>query len=234
MKKRFGQGIASLIAVIGLAMTAEATASASTVIPATPTGSAPHGPVSQRAAGTKPAGLSLVPVANPAVLAKRPPGVSIDAAVYVLRSGAGNNLCLDADTGTLGGNGTKVQLWPCTYQAPGWPASNQLWWLTTSGTTFIQNNMSGRCLDADRSDLTQVNGVKVQLWDCVTTTDPSDYRSQNQVWVWGYWDGITYPNQLVNYLFGSCLNADGATQRAKVHLWSCSHGGARDQWYPGL
>jgi Ricin-type beta-trefoil lectin domain-like len=34
---------------------------------------------------------------------------------------AQSNRCLDADTGTIGSNGTKVQLWDC------WGGQNQMW-----------------------------------------------------------------------------------------------------------
>ncbi|MFI5532999.1 RICIN domain-containing protein [Kitasatospora sp. NPDC051853] len=77
-----------------------------------------------------------------------------------------NYKCLDADLGTIGGNGTKVQLWDCN----GW--DNQIWiW---DGQT-LQTKKNARVLDADLNTI-QYNGTKVQLWD----------RNgwSNQRWIW--------------------------------------------------
>jgi Ricin-type beta-trefoil lectin domain-like len=82
--------------------------------------------------------------------------------IRVLQSGR----CLDADTGSIGGNGTKVQLWDC------WGGKNQSWAVNSDGT--IVNLQSGRCLDADTGTIGN-NGTNVQLWDCG--------GAQNQVWV---------------------------------------------------
>jgi hypothetical protein len=126
MRRTFTQGIAALSAVIGVALTAGATAGASTVTSLAPTGATSQAAVSQSADDTTSAGLGLVPVTDPALLSRQPANVAPSASLYVLRSGAGSNLCLDSDTKTLGRNETKIQLWTCTYQAPGRPASNQL------------------------------------------------------------------------------------------------------------
>ncbi|MBP2703197.1 ricin-type beta-trefoil lectin domain protein [Microbispora sp. RL4-1S] len=231
MKGMFGKGIFVVVAAICLAVAGVTTSSANSTSAI---------PSANASAHFLPAGsivaesLHLEPVTDPGLLAQRPMNVSASASLYVLRSGAGSNLCLDADTATLGSNGTKIQLWTCSYQAPGWPASNQLWWLSTRdpgalSSTFIQSNVSGRCLDADRSAPIGQNGVKVQLWDCVSS-DFTEWKALNQIWGWDPYQ----PNQLVNHWHWTCLNADGNTLRTKVHLWSCSDGGARDQWYPGL
>lgn len=66
--------------------------------------------------------------------------------------------CLDADLGTIGPNGTKVQLWGCN----GW--DNQSWSYEVS-THTIHSKENGRCLDADLGTI-NANGTKVQLWDC--------------------------------------------------------------------
>src|SRR3712207_1092322 len=65
--------------------------------------------------------------------------------------------CLDADLGTISGDGTKVQLWDCHND------DNQLWDFEHSG--LIRNHQSGRCLDAELDDIAH-NGAKVQLWNC--------------------------------------------------------------------
>jgi hypothetical protein len=217
MKRTFGQRVMTLIAALGLTTSVGAAANASTGVAVGRTGSAPQ---SQFVRGATLAGLSLVPVTNPAVLAQRPANVSSTAMVFTLRNGADTNLCLDADMGTIDTNGTKIQVWTCTYQAPGWPASNQTWWVDyTSASTTIQSNRSGRCLDADVGQYPRQNGVKVQLWDCVSF-------ASNQTWSWG--DYVDLRNQKFS---ASCLNADGAYNGAKVHLWTCSGGQPRDQWY---
>ncbi|CAM4245109.1 RICIN domain-containing protein [Kibdelosporangium persicum] len=61
--------------------------------------------------------------------------------------------CLDADTGTLDANGTKVQLWDCH------DGDNQ-WWHYDRDTGTLRNDESGRCLDVDLAD------HRIQLWDC--------------------------------------------------------------------
>jgi hypothetical protein len=50
--------------------------------------------------------------------------------------------------------------------------------------------------------------------------------ASNQTWIWG--DYLDWRNQKFS---ASCLNADGAYNGAKVHLWTCSGGQPRDQWY---
>ncbi|MFD0568033.1 RICIN domain-containing protein [Kitasatospora gansuensis] len=66
-----------------------------------------------------------------------------------------NYRCLDADLGTINGNGTKVQLWDCN----GW--DNQIWiW---NGTT-LQTLKNNRVLDADANTIPR-DGTRVQLWD---------------------------------------------------------------------
>jgi hypothetical protein len=77
----------------------------------------------------------------------------------------GSNRCLDADTGTIGSNGTKVQLWSCS------GGFNQLWLRRSDGS--IINGWSGRCLDADLGTIGS-DGTKVQLWDC--------WGGSNQKW----------------------------------------------------
>lgn len=76
---------------------------------------------------------------------------------YTITSLGHNGKCLDADNGTIGGNGTRVQMWDCN----GW--DNQQWLLFSNHT--IQNASSRRCLDGDTRTL-PANGTKVQLWDC--------------------------------------------------------------------
>lgn len=70
-----------------------------------------------------------------------------------MRSAAGN-LCLDADTHIIGGNGTVVQVWACA----GVP--NQRWRFRPDGTV-----QSGRCLDAFAPTV-HTDGGRVVLWDC--------------------------------------------------------------------
>jgi hypothetical protein len=87
------------------------------------------------------------------------------AATPAVQTGSYRNLvnedsgrCLDADANTIGGNGTKVQLWDCN----GW--SNQKWIYDAVSHT-IYSLYNGRCLDADLNTI-GTNGTKMQLWDC--------------------------------------------------------------------
>ena len=73
-----------------------------------------------------------------------------------------NSRCLDADLGSIGGNGTVVQLWDCA------GASNQLRYTTDTprpGVYKIHSFYNDRCLDADLGSIGG-NGTRIQLWDC--------------------------------------------------------------------
>ncbi|MEV6013225.1 RICIN domain-containing protein [Streptomyces sp. NPDC051976] len=78
---------------------------------------------------------------------------------YTIRN-AHSGQCLDADTNTIGYNGTKVQLWACTGSSGG---SNQSFSRPPGNT--LQNYTDGQCLDGDLNTI-GYNGTKVQLWDC--------------------------------------------------------------------
>jgi hypothetical protein len=126
---------------------------------------------------------------------------------------------LDADTDTLGANGTRVQLW----DDAGSDAANQTWVYTgtdTAGLYKINNLASGRALDAD-SDTLGGNGTTVQLWDDLGN------GQANQLW-WlidtGYYD-VDSGNELYkwqNYASGRVLDADSDTvadNGTTVQLW---------------
>src|SRR5467141_4024481 len=73
--------------------------------------------------------------------------------------------CLDADLGSIGRNGTTVQLWEC------WGGLNQAWIFQSSSTGFptfsIKNAQSGRCLDLFLGFVRiPLDGVPVVLSDC--------------------------------------------------------------------
>ncbi|GAA4038909.1 phospholipase A2 [Nonomuraea soli] len=74
----------------------------------------------------------------------------------------GGRKCLDADLNTIGGNGTKVQLWDCNGQS-------QQFWIVTGKDHRGYEIRNGRdvtkCLDADLNTIGG-NGTRVQLWDC--------------------------------------------------------------------
>jgi len=120
-----------------------------------------------------------------------------------------SNRCLDADTGSIGNNGTKVQLWSC------WGGQNQSWTVNSNGT--ITNDQGGRCLDADTNTIGS-NGTIVQLWDCT--------GGQNQSWT------VNSNNTITNNQSGRCLDADLGTiagNGTKVQLWDCT-GGQNQAW----
>jgi hypothetical protein len=125
---------------------------------------------------------------------------------------------LDADTDTLGGNGTRVQLWDDAGDA-----ANQAWVFTSTDTVGlykIDNLASGRSLDAD-ADTIGANGTHVQLWDDLGN------GQGNQLW-WlidtGYYD-VDSGNELFkwqNYQSGRVLDADAdgiAGNGTTVQLW---------------
>jgi len=125
---------------------------------------------------------------------------------------------LDADTSTIGQNGTYVQLWDCS--DPYNPNANQAWYTQNCdfwGNCEIVNAASGRCLDADAPGVNN-NGDKVQLWDC--------WNGANQRW-------STNNGHFVNQASGKCLDADlgGINNNGdKVQLWDCWNG-ANQNWY---
>jgi hypothetical protein len=138
------------------------------------------------------------------------PGTASAAGPGLIRN-AGDARCLDADLGTIGGDGTEVQLWDCHGD------DNQLWTFEPGG--LIRNGQSGRCLDAELAAIGD-NGTKVQLWEC--------HGEANQIWDYERDRGL-----LVNYRSGRCLDADpdglGGNGTA-VRLWGC-HGQANQRWF---
>ncbi len=118
--------------------------------------------------------------------------------------------CLDANVGTIGANGTKVQLWDCT------GAANQNWSIGSDGT--IRNAANGRCLGVAPS-VTGRAGISLQTWNCDS--------SPNQVW------RTSASGVIQNQSTGLNLDADLGTINAngtKVQLWS-STGAANQSWY---
>jgi Ricin-type beta-trefoil lectin domain-like len=136
-----------------------------------------------------------------------------------IRSTASPNRCLDADTATIGGNGTKVQLWDC------WGGQNQQWLINRHGT--IVNAQSRRRLDADLGTI-GANGTKVQLWDCLGGKNQNWFFNISQI-------GEGFPPAEISNLQGfptNTLDADLATigiNGTKVQLWQ-SWNGPNQQW----
>jgi hypothetical protein len=113
--------------------------------------------------------------------------------------------CLDADEGTIGAPGTKMQLWDCV-AGPG----NQNWLFAADGT--IRNIQNGQCLDADTNTIGSY-GTKVQLWPC--------NGGSNQRWT------IAADGSIHNAYNQWCLDADGGaairTNGTPIQLWGCNH-----------
>ncbi|MFE7129898.1 RICIN domain-containing protein [Streptomyces sp. NPDC057638] len=84
---------------------------------------------------------------------------------YELR-GATSGLCLDADWGSIGTNGTRMQVWNCVGPAQ----TNQHWRMrpvTNLPNTYqITVETNNRCLDGHLQTIDQ-NPGRVQLWDCL-------------------------------------------------------------------
>jgi hypothetical protein len=135
-----------------------------------------------------------------------------------VRNLAAENICLDADNGTHGQNGTKVQLWQCN----GW--DNQAWFLVPipgkpSGWYTITNlGHNRKCLDADNGTIGG-NGTRVQMWDCNGWV--------NQQWL------LFGDHTIQNASSRRCLDGDTRTLPAngtKVQLWDCNNG-AHQAWF---
>jgi hypothetical protein len=136
-----------------------------------------------------------------------------------IRLTASPNRCLDADTNTIGKNGTKVQVWDCL------AGQNQQWLIDRHGT--IVNAQSHRCLDADLGTIGG-NGTRVQLWDCL--------GGQNQQWSFNISQiGEGFPPAQLSNVKGFTSNALDAdtntigTNGTKVQLWQ-SLGTSNQQW----
>jgi hypothetical protein len=122
-----------------------------------------------------------------------------------------SGLCLDADTRTLGNNGTIVQVWRCG------GVNNQRWRFRPDFT--IVNVQSGRCLDANAPTVHQ-DGGKVQLWDC--------WGGPMQKW---RQSGGLFHNMADE---SKCLDANAPTagqNGGKVQVWGC-WGGPMQSWIP--
>jgi hypothetical protein len=90
-----------------------------------------------------------------------PAAANVPVGVEISFIGSARDRCLDADTHTAGGNGTKVQLWTCNNFA------QQRWVATRNAQGYLQikSQLNGRCLDADTHTLDRASTI-VQLWEC--------------------------------------------------------------------
>ncbi len=152
-------------------------------------------------------------------------GFAVQQEVYLLGPASDESRCLDADLGSINGNGTKVQLWTCLIDPDNTVPANQAWYFTRNpeGYYRLQNAHSGRYLDADLGTIDR-NGTKVQLWDYVA-------GGKNQWFAFtenpeGYY-------RLQNAHSGRYLDADLGTagrDGAVVQLWDY-RAGAKNQWW---
>lgn len=132
-----------------------------------------------------------------------------------------SGLCLDADTNTIGRNGTKVQLWNCA------GGKNQDWnWTQTvpagrnqAAAGTLKNVASGRCLDADTGG-NGGNGTKVQLWDCS--------GGINQEWSM-FQDRYIRSNIPPTHAHGKYLTAEGTSNGTKIVIHTY-YGGTNQHW----
>ncbi|MFI6300099.1 RICIN domain-containing protein [Nonomuraea sp. NPDC050790] len=123
---------------------------------------------------------------------------------------SGLHRCLDADSNTLRGNGTKVQLWDCKGR------SNQRW--SMSGEGRLVNYANGRCLAVNTSRR-GANGSKVMLWGCVLPMPATR-------------NGIATEMRCGPRMPGKCLDAGLNTigrLGTKVQIWDCN-GQLQQQW----
>ncbi|MGW4527779.1 RICIN domain-containing protein [Amycolatopsis sp. NPDC004378] len=144
---------------------------------------------------------------------------TVDPGPYLLES-AGFGRCWDADTNTIGANGTKMQLWDCNDTAP-----NQAFWLSQNpeGYFRFQNYQSGRYLDADTNTIGR-NGTKIQLWDFMP-------GGKNQ-----WWTITQIPEgylRIQTPASPAYLTAEGQVggNGTRLQLWGFIAGGKSQWWY---
>jgi hypothetical protein len=140
--------------------------------------------------------------------------------------GRAGGRCLDADLGSIGQNGTKVQLWQC------WQGLNQAWVVMPSAANpsffSIKNAQSGRCLDLLLGEVRFPRaGNLVVLSDC-------RLDSLSQQWHWDLQVGFASLVTVLGGISGRgfCLDADAGTigqNGTKMQIWDC-WGGPNQQW----
>ncbi|WP_369127028.1 RICIN domain-containing protein [Amycolatopsis nivea] len=129
-----------------------------------------------------------------------------------------NGKCLDADTGTINKNGTKIQVWDCNQYM------QQRWRLNWGQTSNYANVFSSRCLEVNPnlSDK-KGNGAALQLWDCNGAS-------------WQDWWYVSGDNSLHNVYSGRCMDVDPARANQNgtvIYLWDCN-GATQQKWLYGL
>ena len=121
--------------------------------------------------------------------------------------------CVDADTNTIGHDGTRVQLWGCNDEP------QQHWTFYTDGT--IRSSYGGKCLDADTNTINR-NGTKVQLWGCNGALQQK----------WRFVPGVSVRSRrVISRYSGRCLDADTNTigrDGSVVQLWDCNSQSQQD------
>lgn len=146
-----------------------------------------------------------------------------EVTAYLVGPASDPDRCLDADLNTIGGNGTKVQLWTCNGNS-----ANQAWIITQipEGYLRFQNVYSGRYLDADLNTIGR-NGTKIQLWDYVA-------GGKNQWFAATAVNGNEDYTRLQNVRSGRYLDADLNTQYRNggvVQLWDFLSAHPNQWWY---
>jgi hypothetical protein len=123
-----------------------------------------------------------------------------------------NGKCLDADSNTIGKNGTRVQLWTCNN------SPQQMFVMRADG--IINSVANGSfCLDADLNTIAN-NGTFVQLWTCNGSTQ--------QRWIYGG-EGA---GSIRSAYSGRCIDADLNTlnqEGTRLQLWDCN-GQGQQMW----
>ncbi|MEM1323928.1 MAG: RICIN domain-containing protein [Bacteroidota bacterium] len=151
---------------------------------------------------------------------------SLDGKTFRIKavSEKANGRCLDADAGSVGKNGTKIQLWDCH----GGGGPNQDWMFEKVGDdTYLIKSKVGPtnvvALDADGYTYNK-NGGKVQLW--------KTHGGPNQQWIVKQNSNGTYRiSSAAPQAGGRSLDADShnGMNGTKVQLWS-PNGNPVQQW----
>ncbi|MEM9919379.1 MAG: RICIN domain-containing protein [Bacteroidota bacterium] len=135
-----------------------------------------------------------------------------------------NGRCLDADAGSLGKNGTKVQLWDC--HRGGGPTQDWKFEKVKDNTYVIKSQVAPTkvvALDADGYTYNK-NGGKVQLW--------TTHGGPNQQWTVKQNANGTYRiSSAAPQAGGRSLDADSRNlmNGTKIQLWS-PNGNPVQQW----
>lgn len=131
--------------------------------------------------------------------------------------------CIDVAGAPGTGNGAPLQLFSCELNglnADNGSPTDQQWIVLPGG--FIQNTLSGRCIDVAGAPGTG-NGARLQLFDCeLSGSNPDNGSPTDQRWT------VRADGFIQNVLSGRCIDVAGAPgtgNGAPLQLFDCELNG---------